>query len=125
MELLTVYLLGAALYGGIEILWRGFTHWTMLILGGLCFSLMYLLSAASLPFAVKLLLSALCITVLEFGVGYLVNIILGWQVWDYSSRPLNILGQVCPLYTLFWGILSIPGLSLCGWLNSVLPQLQA
>ncbi len=125
MQFLIVYLLGAVLYGTIEILWRGFTHWTMLVLGGACFSLMYLLSATSLPFMLKLLLSALCITVLEFGTGYLVNITLGWHVWDYSALPFNIMGQVCPLYTLFWVLLSVPGLLLCDLLSSVLPQLQA
>lgn len=28
---------GGLIYMGIEIIWRGYTHWTMGILGGLCF----------------------------------------------------------------------------------------
>ena len=113
MEFITVFFLGAALYGSIEVLFRGWTHWTMLILGGICFCLMYMLSGTSLPFVLKLLLSALCITALEFGTGYLVNITLGWQVWDYSALPLNIKGQICPLFSFLWLMLSIPGLLLC------------
>ena len=48
MELLLIYALGAELYGAIEILWRGRTHWTMLLCGGVCFTIMYLISAAAL-----------------------------------------------------------------------------
>ena len=125
MEFIIVFFLGGLLYGGIEVIFRGYTHWTMLILGGVCFSVMYLLAAASLPFAVKLLLSALCITALEFGTGYLVNIILNWQVWDYSGNAMNIMGQICPLFSFFWLLLSAPGLLLCRWLSLLLPRLQA
>lgn len=31
--------IGGFLYYAIEILWRGYSHWTMFILGGLCFIL--------------------------------------------------------------------------------------
>ena len=111
------------LYGSIELLYRGYTHWTMLILGGLCFTVMYLLSGTALPFMARLLFSALIISVLEFGTGYVVNIILGWQVWDYSSQPFNILGQVCPTFTFIWFLLSVPGMSLCWFLRHAIPIL--
>ena len=32
-------LIGGALYMGIELLWRGRTHWTMGLVGGRCFVL--------------------------------------------------------------------------------------
>ena len=34
---LFLFLIGGFLYYSIEILWRGFSHWSMFILGGLCF----------------------------------------------------------------------------------------
>ena len=34
-----IFLIGGALYNLIEILWRGYTHWSMFIVGGLCFQL--------------------------------------------------------------------------------------
>lgn len=123
MEFAVVYVLGALLYGAIEILWRGYTHWTMLICGGACFTLMYLISLTSLPLWAKWLFSASVITAVEFCTGCLVNITLGWQVWDYSAQPMNIMGQVCPLYSLFWFLLSVPGTALCTRLSSVLPRL--
>ena len=118
METLAVFAIGAGLYGLIELLWRSHTHWTMLLCGGVCFTFMYFLIAAQLPFWAKCLISAAAISLLELAVGYLVNIILGWAVWDYSDRPLNILGQICPLYSFFWLLLSAPALALCGLIKS-------
>ena len=120
LEILTVYALGAGLYALIELMWRGWTHWTMLICGGACFTLMYLISGAALPLWAKCVICAAVISLVEFGTGYLVNITLGWHVWDYSDQPLNIMGQVCPLYSFFWLLLSLPGLALCGEIRHLL-----
>lgn len=117
MEFILIYALGGLLYGLMEILWRGWTHWTMLLCGGFCFTVMYLLSMASLPALAKILLSAGTITVVEFLAGCLVNLRLGWGVWDYSGLPYNILGQVCPQFLLLWLALSVPGLALCQMLR--------
>ena len=108
-EVFLVYLLGALGYGGLELLWRGRTHWTMLLLGGLCFCVIYAVTVflhISLPW--KWLLCAAAVTALEFAAGCLVNLRLGWNVWDYGSLPGNILGQVCPAYAACWFLLSIP-----------------
>ena len=113
-----MFAIGAGLYGLIEILWRSRTHWTMLLCGGACFTFMYFLSAAQLPFRAKCLISAAAISHMELAVGYVVNIILGLAVWDYSVRSLNILGQICPLYSFFWLLLSAPALALCGLIKS-------
>ena len=58
METLLIYILGAGLYGLVEIIWRGWTHWTMLLCGGACFTFMYIISAAALPLWAKCLISA-------------------------------------------------------------------
>lgn len=113
MEHITVFLFGAALYAALETLWRGWTHWTMLICGGLCFLMMYMLSRISIRPWRKCVLSAAGITVAEYFTGCLVNIRLGWAVWDYSQRPLNLSGQICASYCLLWLLLSVPGLWLC------------
>ena len=36
------------------------------------------------------------------------NIIMGWQVWDYSEIPLNFMGQICLSFSLCWYLLSLP-----------------
>ena len=117
MELLPVFALGSILYGLTEILWRGWTHWTMLLCGGICFTLMYLVSGSELSLVKKWLLSTCIITTVEFVAGCIVNLRLHWQVWDYSSLPFNLLGQICPRFILMWFALSIPGVALCTWLH--------
>ena len=117
MELLPVFVFGSILYGLIEILWRGWTHWTMLFCGGLCFTLMYLVSGSELSLPKKWILSACIITTVEFVAGCIVNLRLHWQVWDYSALPFNLLGQICPQFILMWFALSIPGTALCTLLH--------
>ena len=117
MELLPVFALGSILYGLTEILWRGWTPWTMLLCGGICFTLMYLVSGSELSLVKKWLLSTCIITTVEFVAGCIVNLRLHWQVWDYSSLPFNLLGQICPRFILMWFALSIPGVALCTLLH--------
>lgn len=109
-----VFLMGFFLYGLVEVAGRGYTHWTMCMTGGIVLMILYTLSnrpAARL--AVTCLLGAAAITIIEFAVGIFDNIIMGWQVWDYSDMPLNILGQVCPLFSLLWFVLCIPAYFIC------------
>lgn len=102
-----VFLLGGYSYAMLEILFRGHTHWTMVLTGGACILTMYMLSGwlLGLPLIVGALAGALIITFYEFVVGVIVNISLGWQVWDYSAMPCNILGQICPTFTAIWFVL--------------------
>jgi uncharacterized membrane protein len=39
-----------------------------------------------------------------------VNIVLGWNVWSYSGKWLNLGGQICLLFSLLWVGLSIPAI---------------
>ena len=41
-------------------------------------------------------------TISEFITGCIVNLWLGWNVWDYSNLPGNILGQICPQFIAIW-----------------------
>ena len=109
LETLLIFLTGAFGYGGLELLWRGYTHWTMLVLGGVCFLLLYLIDTRMKePIWKRWLLSACVITTLEFLCGCIVNLRLGWNVWDYSDVPGNLLGQICPEFFLLWLLLSVP-----------------
>lgn len=79
---------GAALYGGIELAWRGRTHWTMLLAGGTCFAVMYLIATRTdWPLWGKWVSSAAVITAVEFVTGAIVNMRLGWNVWDTPPCP--------------------------------------
>ena len=102
-----IFILGGAAYGLLETLFRGYTHWTMVLTGGACVLTLYLLSGwlLSMNLVLSAMAGAVIITIYEFCVGVIVNLRLGWDVWDYSSLPGNILGQICPTFTLAWFML--------------------
>lgn len=104
-----IFLIGGLLYNLIEIIWRGYTHWSMFLVGGLCFQLIGCIHTALRRWGLFLrcVLCSLAVTAVEFASGCLFNLKLQMNVWDYSGFPLNILGQVCLLYTILWGLLSI------------------
>lgn len=101
---------GGMLYTSIEMLSRGYSHWSMMVLGGVCFLLIGLLNEFipwEMPLTVQMLIGSIIITTLEFLTGCIVNLWLGWNVWDYSDEWGNILGQICPKFTLYWFFLSL------------------
>lgn len=111
--------IGAVAYGLIEVVARGYTHWTMALTGGTVMVLLNLINrTGELNILVKCLLGTIVITSLEFSVGMITNIALGWNVWDYSDKPLNVLGQICPQFSLVWFFLSIPAYMLCSFIES-------
>lgn len=101
--------IGGLIYAMIELVFRGRTHWTMLIVGGLCFWLIGLVNEV-MPWEVvfwkQCLLGSLIVTVVEFFSGCIINLGLGWNVWDYSNLPLNLLGQICLPFSLLWILIS-------------------
>ncbi len=99
---------GAVGYCLLEILWRGHTHWSMGLAGGVCLVGMYALHRrlAHRPLALQALAGAALVTAVEFAVGCVVNLLLGWQVWDYSGWRIQLLGQVCLVFCLLWYVLS-------------------
>lgn len=126
-ELSTVFTIGSVGYSLLEIIWRGFTHWTMTITGGICLVLIYLSNIKMYGKAIwkKCLAGTAIITSLEFSVGIIVNKILDWNVWDYSGRLLNVMGQICPLFSGIWFILCIPLVWLTDNLNKRFCLLKA
>ncbi len=110
---LSVFAIGAAGYTCAEIIWRGWTHWTMALTGGLCAVGIYQINKRSnAGFAAKILESTALITAAEFAVGCVVNRFLKWDVWDYSKMPYNLLGQICPQYILLWIPLAVIALAI-------------
>lgn len=106
---LVLLLIGGMIYVLIELLFRGRSHFTMFILGGVCFVSVGLINEVlpwNTPFQLQMLLGGSIITVLEFISGCILNLYFGLGIWDYSDQPGNILGQICPLFSLLWVFLS-------------------
>lgn len=117
MQILIVFTIGAAGYSALEVLWRGYTHWTMTLTGGFCLIMIYLMNKnANLPMLWKCVIGALIITSAELLVGSVVNLVLHWNVWDYSNMPFNFKGQICAVYSFLWFLLCIPIIYLCNFL---------
>lgn len=111
---------GGGLYYLLEIWFRGYSHWSMAILGGICFVLIGLLDETyprRFPMWLQMLLSAMIITTMEFAAGWILNIRLGWNVWDYGKVPFNVLGQICLPFTILWYFLSFAGIVLDDYLR--------
>ncbi len=113
-EYAAVFIAGAVIYSLIEILWRGRTHWTMAVTGGICLILIHICNERhrNLDMLSRCSLSSFWITGVEFAVGWLLNVKLNMMVWDYSDKYLNVMGQICPEYWAYWYLLSIPAVML-------------
>ena len=111
-----LFLLGALGYPFVEILWRGYTHPTMALAGGICAVVLFRLnrSLASGRLPLRLLASGAAITLIELIFGVIFNLGLGMEVWDYSDVPFDLLGQICLPYALLWCLLSLPFCLFCG-----------
>ena len=114
------FLSGFFLYAGFEIANRGYTHWTMALLGGCTVLLLSHMERqlADEPFWMRGLLGAFFVTCAEFTVGVFYNLIMGWHVWDYSSIRFNLLGQICLRFSALWFLLCTVAAAYCRQLSS-------
>lgn len=106
--------IGGAVYCILELLWRGYTHGTMFLLGGICFVALGLINEIlpwDMPLTVQMFIGSIIITVLEFITGCIVNLWLGWDVWDYTWHP-NLLGQISLYSSIGWYFISAVGIVL-------------
>lgn len=119
---LILFGIGGLLYVLIELIVRGRTHWSMFIVGGLAFFLIGFINEKykKMPLAKQMLIGALVITALEFTCGCIVNLWLGWHVWDYSNMPFNLLGQICFPFTAIWFFLSAVAVVLDDYIRHLL-----
>ncbi len=101
---LFLFLFGGFGYGALEVIFRGFTHWSMIITGGSALLILYLINEAlpKVNLILKALIGAFVITLIEFSVGIIVNKIYTFGVWDYTGIPGNILGVITPSFSLCW-----------------------
>ncbi len=120
MKYSILYTIGAGGYGLLELLFRGFTHWSMLLAGGTCFCFLYRINdMPGLKAWKKWLLGSAVITGVEFIAGMIVNMWLHWNVWSYSRYYFNVYGQICLLFSCLWFLICIPAMAFCGALKNL------
>lgn len=98
---------GGTVYLSLELLYRGRSHGSMFLAGGLCFLLIGHMNRVEpkLPLSLRALVGALIVTAVELGTGMVFN--RQYQVWDYRDQPGNFMGQICPLFSALWIPLSL------------------
>lgn len=119
LKALVLFGLGSFLYGMIEVAFRGYTHWTMFLLGGTLMCLLYYIynNIGTKNIFVLAVLGCAVITCGELVVGVYANLVFSLDVWDYSSRAFNYRGQICLLFSLLWLLLSVPAAYLSRFLR--------
>ena len=110
MVYLFLFLLGAVLYVTLELFWRGRSHISMALAGGLSLVLLFGIYTRypALPLLARCIVGSAVITAVEFITGAIVNVRLRLGVWDYSTLPFNLYGQICPRFSLLWAALCAP-----------------
>lgn len=107
-DLILIFIMGC-LYMVLEGLWRGWTHISMLVVGGTAAFLIGRLNQHTSFYDRKMwqecLIGTIIILVLEFISGMILNVWLRLDIWDYSNMWGNLYGQICIPYAVLWFLL--------------------
>ena len=115
----TLWLWGGVVYYVIELLYRGYSHELMFVVGGVCFLLLSYINNYlpwKMAFVLQSVIGGLAITAVELVSGIILNIYLGLNIWDYTNMPMNVLGQICVPFSIAWVFIAAFGI----WLDDFL-----
>lgn len=114
------------LYFFLEVIWKSLNgrpetiSWTMLLLA-IFLAIPLERFGAELPWDMSLFVQALictgAITAAEFCAGCVLNLWLNLNIWDYSSMPGNLLGQICPQFIVLWFFLAVFIIVMLDWMR--------
>lgn len=106
-EKMAAFTVGFVGYPLLELLWRGRTHWSMALAGGVAGLLLYPLCGKKGARWICCKTAAV-ITGIELVFGFIFNLCLKQNVWDYSKKPFHFMGQICLPYSCLWFLLGVP-----------------
>ena len=106
IEKSAMFFLGGVGYVSLELVWRGWSHFSMFLAGGSCFLLLGRLDKLRrLPLWARGIFGSAVITAVELATGLIFN--RSYQVWDYRNTSMNFMGQICLPFTLLWMPISL------------------
>ena len=121
-----LWFFGGTLYFLIEVAYKiavghpEHISWTMLVLT-IVLTIPVERCGDGLPWSCPLWLQAMAcaalVTVVELLAGLVLNGALGLNVWDYSSLPCNLWGQICLPFSLAWVALCLVFIPVFDWLR--------
>ena len=94
------FLIGALGYPALELLWRGRTHPSRALAGGVSAVAFRHINRKCWPLIAKALAGGAAVTLTEAACGLMWN--RRHRIWDYRRMPCNWRGQVCLPYSLLW-----------------------
>mgnify|MGYP000858725730 FL=1 len=119
-EYMTLLIYGGGIYYFIELAYRGYSHYTMILVGGLCFVCIGLLNELytyKMSLIKQMIISCVIVTVIELIAGAILNILLKLKIWDYSNLKFNLFGQISLRTSIIWFFLALPAIYLDDYLR--------
>ena len=113
-RVLLLWAITGGVYYLIEGLWHigtngGWANIVMAPIGGFCGVLVGIMNENPRFARKKMILQALygaaVLVVVEFISGFIMNIMLGLNIWDYSTMAFNFMGQISLFFVLLWFLL--------------------
>ena len=105
IKMFALFIIGGLIYFVLEMLFRGRSHWTMVVVGGVCFLICGAINEIfdyDMSLLKQGMICAALVTGVELIAGIIINLWMGLNVWDYSNMPLNLFGQICLPFSLLW-----------------------
>lgn len=120
-DIFIFYIIGVT-YIFIEVLFRGYSHYSMFILAGICALFIDKLNntySFDMDLLLQCTMSTIYCSLLEGLFGIILNIGLNLNIWDYSNlnTPTFFHGQVSLVFSLAWFFLSFICIILCDAIN--------
>ena len=103
---------------------RGLAHGPVCPIYGVGICLCHALLGGVRSFVLLALCSMAVATAVELAAGYLCERFLSRRLWDYTAERGNILGYVCPRYSLIWGIATATVIRMLPLLDGVIAALD-
>lgn len=140
ITLCLLFIVGGTCGWAIELFFRRFVHKKWVnpgFLAGPCLPLygtgvvfLYIICSLDYSFIANevwravfvIALITVVMTLVEYVTGLIFIVGLKVKLWDYSKRPGNIQGIICPLFTFFWGII---GAAYCLFVHPLLMKAVA
>ena len=100
-------------------IFRGFSHSSMFVLGGLCmqfFTWQGQVTSWNDALQIQIIRCTIFVVSMEFITGIIVNKWYHLAVWDYTDMPFQLFGQICLPFALIFSILCAIGIILSGYL---------
>ena len=110
-----LFICGFCMYITAEVLFRGYSYWSMGILGGLSMCIIGGLNnyiSWDMPLFIQMIIGATVITFFELIVGLTDKLYLHIGMWDYSNMPMNFMGVICVPFFFVWMVLSFAAIIL-------------